>query len=109
MLEQVLLTANDTMITLLCLLSEVNVLIQLFLRRERNGIDTLQAVIGGLAKPVSGRVAHHFKAFDQLGRRNVRTSAQIDQITALVDGDTLAVLNLAREQRLLEWICLEHL
>ena len=109
MLEQVLLTANDTMITLLCLLSEVNVLIQLFLRRERNGIDTLQAVIGGLAEPVSGRVAHHFKAFDQLGRRNVRTSAQIDQITALVDGDTLAVLNLAREQRLLEWICLEHL
>ena len=52
MSEQVLCLTNGTMITTLSLFSEVHVLIELLLRGERNGVDSLQTIIGDLSEPV---------------------------------------------------------
>ena len=53
MIEKLLLLADDTMVTLLGLLAQVNVLVELLLRGERDGVDALQTIIRGLAEPVS--------------------------------------------------------
>ena len=94
MMEQVLLLANQPVVTFLGFFPEMDVLFKLFLGRERNCVDTLQTVVGCFAKPVSSRVAHNFESFDEFGRRNVRARAQINQITALVGSDTLSILSL---------------
>ena len=73
--EQVLCLADGTMITTLSLFSEVHVLIELLLRGERNGVDSLQTIIGDLSEPVGSRVFHDFEALDQLGGGDVRARA----------------------------------
>ena len=52
--EQLLLLANQSMITLLSLLSEVEVLLHFLCRGEGNTVHSLQTVIGGLTEPVRG-------------------------------------------------------
>lgn len=50
--EQILLSANDAMVTLLSLFAEVDVFVKLLLGGERDGVDALQTVIGCLSEPV---------------------------------------------------------
>lgn len=50
--EQILLSANDAMVTLLSLFAEVHVFVELLLRGERDSVDALQTVIGCLSEPV---------------------------------------------------------
>ncbi len=50
--EQILLSANDAMVTLLSLFTEVHVFVKLLLRGERDSVDALQTVIGRLSEPV---------------------------------------------------------
>lgn len=92
--EQILLSADDAVVTLLSLFAEVHVFVKLLLRGERDGVDALQTVIGCLSKPVCSRVAHHFESLDQLCGWDVGTRAQVNQIAALVGSHTLAVLDL---------------
>ena len=51
-IEQVLLLTNDAVITSLSLLSKVDVLVEQLLSGERDGIDSLQAVVSDLSEPV---------------------------------------------------------
>ena len=106
--KELLLLSNDAMVTLFCLFAEMNVFIHLLLSWERNGIDALQTVIRCLAEPVGSRVAHDLKALDELGRWDVRASAQINQIATLVSSHALAVLNLGADRLDLERISLEE-
>ena len=108
MIEEILLLANDAMVTLLSLLSQMDVLVQLLLRGERDSVHALQTIVGGLAEPVGSRVAHYFEALDQLGGRNVRSSAKIDKIATLVDSDALAILDLVADGLHLEWVVSEE-
>lgn len=108
MIEEILLLANDAMVTLLSLLSQMDVLVQLLLRGERDSVHALQTIVGGLAEPVGSRVAHDLKALDELGRWDVRASAQINQIATLVSSHALAVLNLGADRLDLERISLEE-
>ena len=75
MVEQALLTANDAMITPLSLLTEVDVLVELLLRGERDGIHALQAIVRSFTEPVGGRVAHDLETLNQFGGRDMRASA----------------------------------
>ncbi len=50
--EQILLSANDAMVTLLSLFAEVHVFVKLLLRGERDSVDALQTVIGRFSEPV---------------------------------------------------------
>jgi len=106
--EEVLLTTNDTMIALLGLLTEVDVLLELLLSRERDSVDALQTVVCGLSEPVRCRVTHDLETLDELGGGDMGACAQIDQVTALVDRDTLAILDLAGDSRNLEGVGLKH-
>ena len=97
------------MVAALSLLEEMKVLIKLFLGGERDSINSLQTVIRNLAEPVRSRVFHDFKALDELRGGDVRASAHVNQITAAVCRNTLAILDLAINHGLLERIMLEHL
>ena len=105
--EELLLLSNDAMITLFCLFAEMNVFVHLLLRWERNGINTLQTIIRCFTEPVGCRVAHDLKALNELGRWDVRASAQINQITTLVSSHALAVLNLGADRLDLERVSLK--
>ena len=106
--EEVLLTTNDTMIALLGLLTEVDVLLELLLSRERDSVDALQTVVCGLSEPVRCGVTHDLETLDELGGGDMGACAQIDQVTALVNRDTLAILDLAGDSRNLEGVGLKH-
>ena len=107
-IEETLRTANDTMVTLLGLLNEVHVFFQLLLRGEGDSIDSLQTVIGGLSEPVSGRVAHHLKTFNELGGGNMRARAQVNEVTTFVGSNFHSIANLASNGRDLEGVRLEE-
>ena len=53
MVEEVLSLANLTMVALLGLLSEVNVLVKLLLSGIGDTVDSLKIIVGDLSKPVS--------------------------------------------------------
>ena len=98
-MEQVLLLSDEPMITSLGLLSELNVLVELLLRGERDGVDALKTVVGGLAEPVSRRVSHHFETLDEFSGGNMGPSTQINQVATLICSHALSILNLSVDGR----------
>ena len=108
-MEQVLLLSDESMITSFGLRSELDVLVEFLLRGEGDGVDALKTVVGGLAEPVSSRVFHHFETLDELSGGNMRPSAQINQVAALISSHALSILNLSGDGRQLERISLEEL
>ena len=107
-IEQALLLTDDTMVAALSLLEEMKVLIELLLGGERDGINSLQTVIRDLAEPVSSRVFHDFETLDELRGWDMRARAHVNQITAAVCRDALAIFYLTIDHGLLERIMLEH-
>ena len=87
------------MVAPLGLLSELDVLVELFLRGEGDSIDALKTVIGGLTEPVGCRVSHHFETLDEFSGGNMGTSAQINQVAALVSSHALSILDLSVDGR----------
>ena len=98
-MEQVLLLSDESMVTPLGLLSELDVLVKLLLRGEGDSVDALKTVVGGLAEPVGRRVSHHFETLDEFSGGNMRASAQINQVAALVSGHALTILDLSTDGR----------
>jgi hypothetical protein len=76
--EQVLILANESVISLGSLLDEGDVLIKLFLGGESDTIDSLQGIIGCLSKPVSRRVLEDLEGLDSASVWHVGASAEID-------------------------------
>lgn len=87
------------MVTPLGLLSELDVLVELLLRGEGYSIDALKTVIGSLTEPVGRRVSHHFETLDEFSGGNMRASAQINQVAALVSSHALSILDLSTDGR----------
>ena len=108
MIEQVLLLTNDAVITSLSLLSKVDVLVEQLLSGERDGIDSLQAIVSDLSEPVGTGVFHHLETLNELGAWDMRASAQVNEVAASVCSDTLSISNLTSDGRDLEWVCAEE-
>ena len=85
--KKFLSAANSSVIAFFCLFLKMDIFVKLLLAREGNTVHTLQVVVQRIAKPVGRWVFHYFEGFNDLGARNVWTSAKIDQIAALVSSD----------------------
>ena len=102
--EQVLVLTNQTMITLSCLLNEVDVLIKFLFRWESYSVDSLQTVIGSLSKPVSRGILHDFESLYSASVGHMRSSTQVNQVSVSVSSDLSSVRDLALNQLNLEWV-----
>ena len=89
--EEVLGAAHVPVVTLLCLLLELDVFVKLLFRREADTVDTLKRVISGVSKPVSSGVLHHLEGLDHLRGGDVRARAQINQVSTLVGRDLATI------------------
>ena len=96
------------MISFFRFFKEFHMLVKLFLRWERNTIDSLKVVIGGLTKPVSCRILHDLETFNKFGGWDMGASAQINELTIFVTGDILTFLNLTIDSCQLKRIFFEH-
>ena len=77
-IEQFLLLANISMISLLGLLHSVDVLVHLLLGWEGDAVHALQTVVAGLPQPVGRGVLHHLESLDNFGGWNVWSSTEIN-------------------------------
>lgn len=75
--EQVELGAELAVVALLGLHEEVEVGLQLLLRRPRGAVDALEHRVLLAAAPVGGGVAHELERRDVAGGRQVRAAAQV--------------------------------
>lgn len=108
-LEELLILANISVVALSQLLLFLNILIQLFLGRETDSVDSLQIIIGILPKPVGSRVFRDLKSLNPVSIRHVRAGAQVNQLPTLVDRRRPTIRHLRRNERNLERIEREHL
>jgi len=107
--EKLLSAAHTSVVSLLGLFLEVQVLSELLLAGEGNTVDSLQSVVFAFGEPVSTRVLHDFECLDQACGRNMRASAQINQVSALVGSHVGSILNLAANHGDLEGVGTEEL
>jgi len=96
-------------IALLGLLLELEVLVELLFRRVGDAVNALERVVSDLAEPVRARILHDLEGLDHLCGADVRSRAQVDEISAAVDGDRGAFVDLTLNNRLLERVGIEHL
>ena len=89
--KQLVLSSNVSVITLCQFLLKFHILIQKFLTREGNSVNSLQVVISVFAKPIGCRVFSHLEGFHPVSRRQMRSSAQVNQGAASV-GSRQAIL-----------------
>mmetsp|Transcript_17983 Transcript_17983/g.44413 ORF Transcript_17983/g.44413 Transcript_17983/m.44413 type:complete len:225 (-) Transcript_17983:801-1475(-) len=108
--EHKLLLGHDaSVITFLGLFHILLPNLQLLLIGERNTVDSLQRIIVGIAQPVSSRDLSGSKGLDLSSVGNVRTTAQIDQVSASVNGGTASIGNLGGQNLHLEWVVSKEL
>lgn len=107
--EELLLLTNLSMITLSSLLKELEVSVHQLLIRERNTVDSLERVVGGVTQEVRRGVFQKLESLDAAGVRNMGTTAKIDQRTTSVDGSRGAIRNFRRDKSLLVLVVREHL
>lgn len=96
------------MITLSSLFNKLLVFSHLLLVREGNTIETLEGVVLGITQEVRSRVLCDGESLDATSVGHVRTSAQINQGTAAVDGGGSAVRDLVVDDVNLVRVVLEH-
>lgn len=108
-IEKILVSADGPVISLGSLLQEGDILIHLFLGWEGDTVHSLETVVPSLTQPVSTRVLHHLESFDNLGRWNVRSRTQINQVSTSICRHSSSVWDLAGDQLNLERIQSEKL
>jgi hypothetical protein len=101
-IEQSLLFTDDTMVTFSCFFNESNILIHLFLGGEGHTVDTLEAIIGSLTKPISRRILHYFESLDSAGHWDMGASAEINKVSISISGDFSSIRNLGLDKLDLE-------
>ena len=106
---QVLLRADQTMVSLPRFLLQSQVVLQFGFRRKRDPVDSLQGLLRGIAFPVRLTVLKHFERRRKLSGGNVRPSAQIDEVTESVNGSKVTVGYLFAYELYLKRIVLKHL
>ncbi len=89
-MEQVHFAAKATVITLFGFFKHVQIRIKVFLAFPASAIDTLKHLVIRVATPIGTGNLHQFEGLaDFAGRRCVRTTAQIDEVTLAIAGDRL--------------------
>ena len=83
--------------------------LELLLVRESNSVDSLQGIVFGVSQPVSGRMLGGGERLDLSGVGKMRSTAQINQVTASIYGGTGSIGNLGGQNLDLEWIVGEHI
>ena len=76
-------------------LDAVEVLFQLVLRRERHAVDAAEHFVVRVAAPVSARRGRQFERLDGAGREEVRPGAEVGEVALTVEGDLLALRQIA--------------
>lgn len=107
--EQLLILTNLSVIPLLSLSKEVLVLVKLLLVGERNTSNSLDGLVLAVTQPVSGRVPDDGESLDISSVRDVRSSAQIDEGAASIDGTLGAIGHSLVDEVFLVLAVLEHL
>jgi len=102
--DKLLLLCDTPMVALFDLFLVLFPRFQHFLIWKANPVQSLQRVILGIAQPVGGRMACGRKGLDLARVRQVRSSAQIDEIAAPVDRGAGVVRHLGGDDGLLEGI-----
>ena len=107
--EQVELGTQPAMITLLCFFQLGQVRVELLRRRPGGPIDPLQLISLLVTPPVRPGAAKQLHGGDPSGGREVRPTAQVDEVDIPVDGDVLPGGDLTRLHTLddlrLERVC----
>ena len=78
--------------------------LQLLFIGERNTVDSLQRIIVGITQPVGGRDLSGSKSLDLSSVGNMRTTTQIDQVSASINSGTASIRNLVGQNLHLEWV-----
>jgi len=106
--EQLLLATDFAVITLSRLLLKFLPLLELLRVGERDAVDALQCLSVSLTLPVGRGVLGDLQGLHLAGVTNMRSAAEIDQRTALVDSGAVGG-HLLVENAHLELIVFEHL
>mmetsp|Transcript_32718 Transcript_32718/g.77127 ORF Transcript_32718/g.77127 Transcript_32718/m.77127 type:complete len:278 (+) Transcript_32718:1152-1985(+) len=107
--DEVLFVGEASVIAFLGLFHHFLPHLQLLLIGEGNSVQSLKGIVFGIAQPVGSRVLGSGKRLDLSGVRNVGTTAQVDEITASVDGGAGSVRNLGAQDLDLERIVRKEL
>mmetsp|Transcript_36162 Transcript_36162/g.70286 ORF Transcript_36162/g.70286 Transcript_36162/m.70286 type:complete len:649 (+) Transcript_36162:65-2011(+) len=107
--EQPLLLADLAVIVLCGLLQKAHVLLEGLLVREGDPVNALHAVVLRVALPVRGGVLREGEGLHQPRVRDVWARAEVDEGAAPVRRCHLSLLDLLRDEDLLEFVELEHL
>lgn len=73
------------------LFQQFDIVSELFFGRESYSIYSLKTIISVLSKPISRGVLHDFECLNSVGRRDVRSSTQINKVTISVGSDLVAL------------------
>ena len=107
--EQVLFGPNYSMVPLLSLILELNILRELLLLREWDSIHSLQRLSVRISQPISLRVLDDLESLSVLRRRYVRPRAQIDELSYFENTGQLILSNFLFNKLSFELIVLEHI
>ena len=107
-IKKSLLTTDISVVSLLRLFLKVDEFGHLLGGWERDGVNSLQRIVVCFAEPIGRRILHDLKSLDELCARNVRSRAQINQITALVSSDFGAVGDFTNDGLYFKWILFEE-
>ena len=101
LMEEVELAAQPAVVALLGLFELMQIGVELFLIRECRAVDALQLLVLGVTAPIGARHLHHLEGVAELARRGeVRTRAEIDELSLPVDADLLVLRDLLDPFRL---------
>ena len=83
--KEIKLAAELAMVAALCLLDPLQIELELLLVGEGRGVDALQHGVLFVAAPVGAGHAGQLERLEQTGRRDMRTAAEIDEISLTVE------------------------
>ena len=87
--EKIELLSENAVVALLGFLDAVEIVVKILLRVERGPVDALQLRILFIAQPVGSGDIEQLECLNLPGGRNVRSPAEIGELSRSVNGDLL--------------------
>jgi hypothetical protein len=91
--EEIELLAETAVVALFGLFEHVQIGILIFLSGPGRAVDALQHLVLRVAAPVGTGHLHQLEDLELAGRRHVRATAQVGEITLAIERDILACRN----------------
>src|SRR4029077_5599140 len=85
--EEIELLAEAAMVAALGFFELVKIVVEIFLIDEAGAVDALHLWIAFLTLPVGARDVHQLESLNAAGGRNVRATAEVDELAGGVEGD----------------------